>query len=509
MEMKGITHSTTAVVIGIFIASLVLYIVTLAPDLLWGGGDFATFQVRAYLLEIEPGVFGHPLWVLLAHPFTRLPIRNVAWRANLASAIFAALALVFVFLSAWRLTQSRPASLLATGALAVSHTFWTYAVMPKVYSLNALLLAICIYLLLRWRETKRGWRLYLALIIYGISQFNHLVMATAAAGILVYIAIVMWQERGSVQIRRQPLTAIVIGLLSLAPYAWFLYDTHSAQETSGTVMRFLRGIGYLVTTPKALALGLGWGLSLLLYQFPLTTPIGFAGLYHLWKKRRQESWLLLLIVGGDLAFLLAAVDPQTGGDYVWNLHYYLQAYVVFALWIAAGLTWTWSRWLTSHRLCQIIAVALSLLLPIVVYAAAPVIARTGVGNVPGFRPLPGRDNFTYALSPWKCQETGAREFGERVMESVPENSIIFADYSIWAVLRYLQEVEGQRTDVTLVRLPYAGNHAQLPVIQKYQGQGELFLADTWRYYDMQDIQMQFTVEPWPPVYRLVPKASKK
>ena len=95
------------------------------------------------------------------------------------------------------------------------------------------------------------------------------------------------------------------------------------------------------------------------------------------------------------------------------------------------------------------------------------------------------------------------------MESLPENSIIFADYSIWAVLRYLQEVEGQRTDVTLVRLPYAGNHAQLPVIQKYQGQGELFLADTWRYYDMEDIQMQFTVEPWPPVYRLVPKASKK
>lgn len=153
------------------------------------------------MLEIEPGVFGHPLWVLLAHPFTRLPIRNVAWRANLASTIFAVLALVFVFLSAWRLTQSRPASLLATGALAVSHTFWTYAVMPKVYSLNALLMAICIYLLLRWRETKRGWRLYLALIIYGISQFNHLVMATAAAGILVYIAIVMWQERGSVQIR--------------------------------------------------------------------------------------------------------------------------------------------------------------------------------------------------------------------------------------------------------------------------------------------------------------------
>lgn len=64
----------------IFLRALALYIPTLAPGLLWGGVDFAIFQTMAYLLEIQlpNGVFGYPIWVVLAHSFTRLPIWDVA-----------------------------------------------------------------------------------------------------------------------------------------------------------------------------------------------------------------------------------------------------------------------------------------------------------------------------------------------------------------------------------------------------------------------------------------------
>lgn len=490
---------------GVFFISLSLYTVTLAPGLLWGGGDFATFQTRAYLLEIEPGIFGHPLWVVLAHPFTWLPVRDVAWRANFASAVFASLALLFVFLSAWQLTRSRLASLLATGALALSHTFWTYAVMPKVYSLNALLLVATIYLLLRWGEELQGVCLYAFALFYVISQFNHLVMATAAVGFLAYIGMVGWRHRSSASLRRQILIAALVGGLSLLAYLWFLINTRSAHSTSGTILRFLRGLGHLATSPKALGLGIGIGLALLFYQFPVTTLVGFTGLRRLWKVAPRKAWMLLLIVLGDLAFLLAAIDPRTGGDYVWNLHYYLQAYVVFALWIASGFAYLWPRWFASQKSRQIVAVLLALILPVIVYSMAPITARTVVKNVPGFRSLPGRDNFTYVLSPWKHHETGARDFGEAVLQVLPPNSVIFADYSLWAVFRYLQLVEGYRTDVTLVKLPYAGHGSQLSVILAYAPTSELFLADTWRYYDMQEIQELLDVVPWPPVYHLVPR----
>lgn len=64
--------SVQAFLIGL--AALALYIPTLAPTVLWNGGDFAEFQTRAARLEIVPTVWGHPLWVILVHPFTRLPI---------------------------------------------------------------------------------------------------------------------------------------------------------------------------------------------------------------------------------------------------------------------------------------------------------------------------------------------------------------------------------------------------------------------------------------------------
>ena len=78
----------------VFGVALTLYVATLAPGLLWGGGDFATFQTRLFLGELRGDIFGHPLWVIVARPFVWLPIRDVAYRANLAAAVFAALALV-------------------------------------------------------------------------------------------------------------------------------------------------------------------------------------------------------------------------------------------------------------------------------------------------------------------------------------------------------------------------------------------------------------------------------
>ena len=484
----------------VFLTSLALYISTLAPCLLWGGGDFATFQTMAYLLEIElpGGIFGHPLWVILAHPFTWLPIRDVAWRANLASAVFAAGALTLVFLTARHLTRSVPASLLATAALAVSHTFWTYAVMAKVYSLNALLLIACIYLLLRWGEGNRAGYLYAFAFIYGLSLLNHLVMATAAAGFLAYVGIVTWRRRHMPGFWRPLLFAAVAGLLGLVPYLFLLARTGTARSAVGTVAGFLRGLGYVALRPSALLLGIGVGLALLLYQFPVTFLPGFLGLRRLGQQMKPEAWMLGLVALGDVLFLLAAADPRAGGEYWWNLHYYLQMYVVFSLWIAVGFASLWPR-LGAGKARLAATLLLTVALPILLYALAPQVACPFVSNLPGFRPLPGRDNLTYVLSPWKHRETGAREFGERILSALPPNSVLFADYSIWAVIRYLQVVEGARPDVELVQL--TGDQASL--ILQYQDRPHLFLADVYRYYDLEGIGRYFEIQPAGPVYRLV------
>jgi transmembrane protein TMEM260 (protein O-mannosyltransferase) len=491
------------IAVGVFGISFLFYVMTLAPGLLWGGGDFALFQTRLFTGEIVSGVFGHPLWVVLAHPFLWLPIRDVAYRANLSAAFFASLALAFVFLCAWRLTRSVAPSLLAAGALLISHTFWTYAVMPKPYSLNALLLSMCLYFLLAWAEESRGVFLLIFAALYGISPINHLVMFTAFAGFLVFIILVARRSWKTSFVRVQLIRAALIYLACTSIYLWLVLQGGQAQPVGNTVDRFLAGFLTALTTPSLLLLGIGLGAALWIYQFVATIPVGIYGIMQSWRGDKAIAIMLLLVALGDVAFLLGATDPRTGGDYVWNLHYYLQAYIVFSLWIAIGLNASWSL-LAHTRPRQIAAVALSLGLPIALYAIAPIVARPFIANLPGFREIGGRDNLVYVLSPWKQNETGARVFGETILDSMPHNSILFADYSIWAIVNYLQVVEGQRVDIDLVELSSADSGQQLPAILAHSDL-PLFLADTGRYYDMAAIQQYYTLEPTGVVYRLVPK----
>ncbi len=490
--------------IGVFTVGLTIYIITLAPGLLWGGGDFARFQTKVFTGEIEGNIFGHPMWVVLARPFIWLPIRDVAYRVNLASAVFGATALVFVFQSAWHLTRSSGASLLATGALLVSHTFWTYAVLPKAYSLNALLLAACIYLLLRWCRERRGVYLYIFSIVYGLSLLNHLVMATAAAGFAAFILLVAWRDRGSSPVWNQVILAGALYMVSLAPYVLLVSVTREAEATRGTITAFLRGLFYALTTPDALLLGLVAGTGLLIYQFPMTTPIGIFGLRWLWKKDQPATVLLGLVTLGVVGFLTGATDPRTGGDYIWNLHYYMLMYIAFVLFMAAGFAALRSR-LSQPRIRKAATVLMTIVLPVLIYATAPVLVRLFLPDMPGFRDLPGRDNFAYVLSPWKQNETEARKFGDSILSALPPNSMLFADYSIWSMINYLQVVENHRPDVDVIKLPGAGSGEQLPLILAYQGKTDMFLGDTGRYYDVQDLQDEFDIVQTGPIYQLIPK----
>ncbi len=495
-------HPGTAAV-GIFATAFVVYAMTLAPGLLWGGGDFALFQTRLYTGEIDVDIFGHPLWVALAHPFLWLPIRDVAYRANLSSAFFMSLALVFVFLCAWRLTRSMAPSLVATGALLVAHTFWTYGVMTKPYALNALLLSACIYFLLAWAEERRGLYLGIFAALYGISPINHLLMFTAAAGFFVFIFFVArryWTENS---IRIQLLAAALIYLAGTALYLWLVMRGGAGQSVGVTItVSLLRFLANLVT-PSLLLFALGIGVLLWLYQFVAMTPVGVFGFIRSWRGDRAIALMLALIAFGDVAFLFGATDPRTGGDYAWNLHWYLPAYIIFALWIAMGLNACWDL-VARTRWRMIAVVALTFVLPVLVYAIAPIVVRPFVTNLPGFRQIGGRDNLTYVLSPWKQNETGARAFGENILNALPPHSVLFADYSIWSIVNYLQVVEGERLDVDLVELSPVATGQQLPAILAHIDL-PLFLADTGRYYDVADIQQYFDIQPFHTIYRLVPK----
>ena len=139
------------------LGSFVLYLTTLAPTVLFADGG--EFQFVPWL----PGIAhptGYPLYTLLGWMWTHaFPVGEVAWRMNLLSAIFAAAAVGLTYgVSRQLLEASLPdpprsaqilTAALAAAAFALTPTFWSQAIMAEVYSLQALFVAVMLWLALK------------------------------------------------------------------------------------------------------------------------------------------------------------------------------------------------------------------------------------------------------------------------------------------------------------------------------------------------------------------------
>src|SRR5678815_2898148 len=150
----------------VFLVALVVYSWTLAPAVTLT--DSGELIVAAYGLGVAHPP-GFPLWIILAHLASLVPVGNVAVRINFSSAVFAALACAMLTLVVAELLvtascfaaprrrnkaarqgsnieSSHVDGLLmfapAVGAgllMAFSRTLWSYATITEVYTLNAFL----------------------------------------------------------------------------------------------------------------------------------------------------------------------------------------------------------------------------------------------------------------------------------------------------------------------------------------------------------------------------------
>ncbi len=104
MLNRALKRPNTFMALALFVLSFGVYAATTSRTIsFWDCGEFVA---TAYGLGI-PHQPGTPLYVLVAHIFSLLPLGlSVALKVNLMSAFFAALAVVFTYLTAARLQES-------------------------------------------------------------------------------------------------------------------------------------------------------------------------------------------------------------------------------------------------------------------------------------------------------------------------------------------------------------------------------------------------------------------
>lgn len=433
-------HRALSVVLGLGVAltALALYIGTLAPTVLYydprGIYDSVTFQVYAYILDI-PHPTGYPTFTMLAHLFTYLPFGNVAYRVNLASAVFGAGAVLLVFAACLTITGRRWASAGATLLFAVSEAFWSQAVIAEVYTLNVLLVMLVLVTLLYWQRRRTDRLLLLTAFLMGFAMTNHMTSGLLLPAGILFVGLV---DRTRLFDWRLVLKGVGLFLAGLTPYLYLPLRASMNPPVNEMNPSTLGNFFVLVSGSKFGGRMFAFGpLELpgrlmsyfghLFDQFhPAFLVVALFGVVCLRRKNRP---LLVMLAFLYLGWLFYALEYNIVDVYL----YYIPTYLVICMFVAVGfgaaLDIVASR---SEDLPDLHRVGILATLAILMLLA----------------PLPGVESTASVVD--RSWDYRGRETVEAVASGAATGStVLHNSSSIW----YLTLVEGRRTDLT-VRDPF-------------------------------------------------------
>lgn len=478
MQKKNGSDKTIIYTSLLTLLTLLFYLLTLAPTVLWG--DDAELQRLAILQNSGSGIRNYWLWSSIAHQFTNLPIGDLAWRVNLSSAVFAALTIGVLFVILFKILEYPTRIAWATSIiLSVSHTFWLHAVRTEVYSFFAFLLMCIIALLLAWHKKPSQWLLLsISLLLIGVTLFAHLLIITFVPAVIALIICV--KKTDPKKIYTIAFVSLVVGLL---PY-WIANQFVESQVNLSSTLS-----GFFEIEARDMILWLGF----LGYQFLLFTPSGIIGLMNLWKTSRVLFIFLVTAFLGNVIFTLSFHVPD---QYV----FYLPSYLIFVMWIGLGLASLYKRFSAKHNKLLMTSFVVMILSQIIIYRQTPLVLNQLNLNLLSVRTLPNRDNNLFFLYPPKNGYYGARMFGETVMEILPKNAAVLADWLPLQTLTYFQEVEKIRRDVLLADTYI--QEGQIAWLLEQSQTRPVFIADNERYYDIQEIEQKFEIKPFGPIFIL-------
>jgi hypothetical protein len=337
----------------------ILYLATMPPGVTFE--DTALFAAVCYLGGVAHPP-GYPLHSMLCYPFARLADLDFlqispAMGAAIFSAFAAALAAAAVFAALRMLSQSRIFAFALAAAFGAGARFWSQAILPEVYSLNALFVFATFALALRYRqlaaarigeEKRRRRLLVIAALTAGLGLANHwpLYLLCAPAFVLALPAAV------AADLRRLPVFAAAAFalFLGLTPYL-YLFARASSEVFSliGEVddwRRFVWYVGreeYTGREPDLPGAGFafaGFALRLQAAEHAyLGAALGIAGMLSAWRRWDKALFFAVLwgaSASGALLALILNPEPDALSAAIFSV-YPLPAFGFWIFFIGEGL----------------------------------------------------------------------------------------------------------------------------------------------------------------------------
>jgi hypothetical protein len=435
----------------VFLAPFCLYFNTMAPTVY--GLDSAELTTGAYTLGIIHSP-GSPLFLLVGRLFCWLPFGDVGWRVNLVSVVAGALSAFFIYAAVRRITGRAWIGVATAWLLAASYYVWVWAVVAELYAPHLCIVSALLWLVVKWRDTRRDGLLYAAGILAGLGMGNHTALVLIGPGLawlLLASDPALW---------RQPKRWLGPVLASLAAFAAiFLYlpIRHSAQPRVDFVRDYFpqvdllsfQGWSWMIRGGMFESLffsvpldQIGSHLHRLVAQLLANYGLLPAGLGLLGlaagiagrPERRHFAIACLLLFLCHSGFYLAygALD----NDWMYSV-----SYLVVALLVGLGLE-------TLANRIRLVGVIPAL--------AALLVLRLAWFNYP-FADL--------------SRDRSARHTGELILAAMEPGALFIGMWEHVPILEYLQLVEQRRPDVRLVNGVFVGPAGSARLAGDARGRG--------------------------------------
>jgi len=436
------TNSRKSITIGIgmlggaicFFGAFGIYFLTLAPTV--QGFDSAELSVGAYSLGfVHPT--GYPLYLLIGHLFSGIPIGDVGFRLNLMSALFGGLTVMGLFTLLLYQTRNWLASLAATALFALSPLFWSQAIRAEVYTLHTAIVTSALLACLLADQKKKTTYTLICYCLLGLGIGNHLTIIFLWASILLNT---LWLEAGE---RKTHLLAAISGII----IAFLLYLYFPWRSAANPQIDYIRP--YFHIDPGSLT-GLWWTVTGQAFRCSVTLDasllvreltrlarflwdgslgfglvLGIPGWWKLWKTLPQWNRVLTLYLLGNLAMFVIydVVDKEV---------MFLPVYALVSIWAANGIgiaeRWMTNRMRHASRVNVLVNAALLFVIALSTWFDWPYVSLKGNRRV---------------------YDTAAQ-----VLSQLEPSTILVNHWITASVFDYLRVVEGRRPDVSSFNIDF-------------------------------------------------------
>ncbi len=424
---------------GLFLLASVVYIWGLSPTIAWY--DSPEFVTTAYTLDISHPA-GSPTYSLGAKLLTFLPIGSIALRANAFSALAGALSVALLFALLDRLLATALPWVRSSAALSgalfllVSESFWRFAEVAEVYTLQNCSIVLLLILLLKARTCAQPVQMryyWLFAFLYGLSAGVHATMAFCVPAFLGFIGLTAPRT-----LRSKGLAFLAFFfLLGFAVYLYLPIRSLTEPAFNWGHPQTFHSFLYHISDRKDAAVHTVFFLGQLPHQVymylvhvsnefsTLGALLGLLGLMYILYTDKPLWFLLVFVFLGNVLFFI-----RIWWDTAWG---FIPSFVIFALWNGFGVyaCLTFLVLLYQRRTIRIPRVAIYAFLfgGIAITLGETFVRHNPIANQ--------AENYSTAL------------YGKQLLEQLPADAILFCEYA-WFPLLYLQQIEQQRPDLTFI-----------------------------------------------------------